>query len=116
MKKALIVMFALALTGAAYAQQVELAIGNGHAHPSNKAGGGSTGGNLSYHTGGTVIRNANVVLIFWGPKFASGGADMRRRSRVSAISLERPVSTTPSRSTTVKIRFRDTATSPPAAS
>lgn len=36
-----------------------------------KPGGGSRQ-NLTYHTGGTVIRNANVVLIFWGPSFGSG--------------------------------------------
>src|SRR5438876_3831096 len=32
--------------------------------------GGGGGQNLVYHTGGTVIRNANVVMIFWGPTFA----------------------------------------------
>lgn len=42
----------------------------GYARP-----GGGGGANLIYHKGGTVIRNANVVMIFWGPSFASGGAD-----------------------------------------
>jgi hypothetical protein len=30
--------------------------------------------NLVYHTGGTVIRNARVVLIFWGPSFTGSDA------------------------------------------
>ena len=84
MKKVLIVMFALAITGAAYAQQVEFAIGNGHARPvSAQAGGGGAGGNLSYHTNGVVIRNANVVLIFWGPSFT--GADASYASQIQSF-------------------------------
>jgi hypothetical protein len=31
--------------------------------------------NLVYHTGGTVIRNAHLVMIFWGPSFGTNGAD-----------------------------------------
>jgi hypothetical protein len=69
MKKVSAILFVLALAGAAYAQQVELAVGNGHAHPSNQAGGGGAGGNLIYHTGGSVIPVAKVVCIFWGPSF-----------------------------------------------
>ncbi len=39
MKKVSAILFVLALAGAAYAQQVEFALGNGHAHPaSNQAG------------------------------------------------------------------------------
>ncbi|MGA7615817.1 MAG: hypothetical protein WBX15_11630, partial [Thermoanaerobaculia bacterium] len=41
----------------------------GYAKPSG--GGGS---NLNYHNGGTVIRNANVVMIFWGPTFNQAGS------------------------------------------
>jgi hypothetical protein len=52
---------------------------NKHYFPPNGPGwarpGGGGGQKLVYHTGGTVIRNANVVMIFWGPSFASGGAD-----------------------------------------
>jgi len=40
----------------------------GYARP-----GGGSNQNLSYHTGGSVIRNANVVLIFWGSAFGSTG-------------------------------------------
>jgi hypothetical protein len=71
MKKvsAILFVFVLAVAGAAYAQQVELAVGNGHAHPSNQAGGGGATGNLTYHSGGAVIPVAHVVLIFWGPSF-----------------------------------------------
>jgi len=39
-----------------------------------KPGGGGAQ-NLIFHTGGSVIRNAHLVMIFWGPSFASGGAD-----------------------------------------
>ena len=70
MKKVSSFLFVLALAGAAYAQQVEFALGNGHAHPaSNQAGGGGAGGNIVYHTGGAVIPVAHVVCIFWGPSF-----------------------------------------------
>src|SRR5229473_6063254 len=31
--------------------------------------------NLIYHAGGEVIVSAKVVFIFWGPSFATGGAD-----------------------------------------
>ena len=36
-----------------------------------KPGGGGAQ-NLSYHSGGDVIRNAKVVMIFWGSAFGSG--------------------------------------------
>jgi hypothetical protein len=49
-----------------------------------KPGGGSRT-NLLYHAGGTVIRNANVVLIFWGPSFASGGADNGYATEIQAF-------------------------------
>lgn len=39
------------------------------------AGSGGGGSNLIFHSGGKVLRNAHVVLIFWGPSFAVGGAD-----------------------------------------
>jgi hypothetical protein len=38
--------------------------------------GGGGGQNLVFHNGGTVIRNANVVLIFWGPSFSGSGSDV----------------------------------------
>lgn len=38
------------------------------------AGGGGSGGNLSYH-GGPTITQAHVLPIFWGPTWASGGSD-----------------------------------------
>jgi hypothetical protein len=49
-----------------------------------KPGGGSSS-NLSYHTGGTVIRNAHVVLIFWGPSFANGGSDASYASAIQSF-------------------------------
>jgi hypothetical protein len=71
MKKVSAILFVFVLVaGAAYAQQLELAIGGGKAHPSsNQAGGGGAGGNLAYHSGGAVIPVAHVVCIFWGPSF-----------------------------------------------
>jgi len=69
MKKALAFVFTAALAASAFAQSVEI---SRHVTPSKYAGGGGAGGNLSYHNGGTVIRNANVVLIFWGSTFPAG--------------------------------------------
>ena len=63
MKKALAIVFSAALAATAFGQSLEI---SRHETPSKYAGGGGAGGNLSYHNGGTVIRNANVVLIFWG--------------------------------------------------
>lgn len=85
MKKALAIVFTAALAASAFAQSetpVEL---NKipHAVPSKFAGGGGAGGNLSYHSGGVVIRNANVVLIFWGPSFS--GADASYASQMQAF-------------------------------
>ncbi len=79
MKKVLIFVCSMALAVSMFAQApTELnpgEHGEGHTHPSNEAGFAVASGNLINHTGGTVIRNANVVEIFWGPSFASGGAD-----------------------------------------
>ena len=75
MKKALIFVFMAVVAVGAYAQQnIELNVANQHAHVKENAAGGGAG-SLVFHNGGTVIRNANVVLIFWGPSFATGGAD-----------------------------------------
>jgi hypothetical protein len=41
---------------------------------SDSASGFASTGLITAH-GGPVIRNAKVVLIFWGPSFATGGAD-----------------------------------------
>src|SRR5258706_15165239 len=60
MKKALVLVFAAALTASAFAQ------GNSHATPNNAPGGLTSSGNLVYHSGGRVIRNAHAVMIFWG--------------------------------------------------
>jgi hypothetical protein len=90
MKKVLAVLFTLALTSAVFAQQhgVELntAGGNGNGQPANGYAGSAGGaGNLTYHTNGVVIRNAKVVCIFWGPSFASGGADNGYASQIQAF-------------------------------
>src|ERR1043165_5342042 len=70
MKKVSVILFALAVAGAAYAQPHPMEINvPGNAHVSNQAGGGGSGSNLVYHTGGAVIPVAHVVCIFWGPSF-----------------------------------------------
>ncbi len=74
MKKALVFVFAAALATSAFAQgnsNNETAKGNGHAKVNNEAGGFASTGNLIYHSGGRVIRNAHIVMIFWG-SFPSG--------------------------------------------
>jgi hypothetical protein len=65
MKKALVFVFAVSLAASAFAQG-----NNGQARPNNEAGFASSG-NLVYHSGGRVIRNAHAVMIFWG-SFTSG--------------------------------------------
>jgi hypothetical protein len=73
MKKALVFVFAAALAASAFAQQApDILPGNSHTSVRGwaKPGGGGAQ-NLVYHTGGKVIRNAHVVLIFWGT-FPSG--------------------------------------------
>ncbi len=74
MKKALVFVFAAALATSAFAQgnsDHEVNVGNGHGKPNNEAGGFASTGNLTYHSGGKVIRNAHLVMIFWG-SFPSG--------------------------------------------
>jgi len=73
MKKVSAILFAFAVAGAAFAQGrpgTELNDMPGHAHVSNYARPGGSG-NLVFHTGGHVLRNAHVVMIFWG-SFPSG--------------------------------------------
>lgn len=72
MKKVSAILFAMAVAGAAFAQQpLELNMGSpsAHEHAKNQAGGGGAGSTLIYHTGGAVIPVAHVVCIFWGPSF-----------------------------------------------
>lgn len=78
MKRTSIVIIAavLLVVGTAFAQS-PADPGNSHTHQfwvkgARPGGGGSS--NLSYH-GGPVIISAHVVMIFWGPSFATGGAD-----------------------------------------
>jgi hypothetical protein len=74
MKKALVFVFAAALATSAFAQgnsDNEINKGNGHGQVNNEAGQAASSGNLTYHSGGKVIRNAHVVMIFWG-SFPSG--------------------------------------------
>lgn len=67
MKKALALVFTAALAVTAFAQEQAVELKHGPiSTPSKFAGGGGGAGNLAYHSGGTVIRNANVVFIFWG--------------------------------------------------
>jgi hypothetical protein len=85
MKKVLAVLFVSALAVSAYAQHqqdVELAPTH-HDNVKGYAKPGGGGANLTYHTNGTVIRNANVVLIFWGPSFT--GADASYASQLQSF-------------------------------
>src|SRR4051794_20593612 len=82
MKKSLIYFAVLAMATAAFAQNTpELNPDNGNGHHGMevqgwaKPGGAARSQNLTYHTGGAVIRNARVSLIFWGPSFGPTGAD-----------------------------------------
>src|SRR5881392_3416819 len=81
MKKVLVCLAVLALATAAFGQNSpELNDnGNGNGHGMAVQGWAKPGGggaqNLIYHTGGAVIRNARVVLLFWGPSFGPTGAD-----------------------------------------
>ncbi|HWW59903.1 MAG TPA: hypothetical protein VN181_00920 [Thermoanaerobaculia bacterium] len=81
-------VFVCALASVAFAQQAPDINGKaskffmrGYAKP-----GGGTTQNLLYHAGGSVIRNANVVLIFWGPTFAqAGSADNAYAQQIQAF-------------------------------
>ncbi len=60
MKKALVLVFVASLAVSAFAQG-----NNSQARPNNETGLAGSG-NLVYHSGGRVIRNAHAVMIFWG--------------------------------------------------
>lgn len=70
MKKVLVCLAVLALATAAVAQEVPDVPPGKDTHSMAVRGwakpGGGGANNLVYHTGGDVIRNAKVVLIFWG--------------------------------------------------
>ncbi|HXA17674.1 MAG TPA: hypothetical protein VN380_11825 [Thermoanaerobaculia bacterium] len=76
MKKALVFVFAAALATSVFAQNNQgddngndANHGNGHHElngPGNAGGQAARSSNLTYHTGGKVLRNAHVVMIFWG--------------------------------------------------
>ena len=80
MKTILMVASALLIAAGAFAQtelnsdpihpHVLPAQADGHAQGQVSAG----SGNLIYHSGGRVLRNAKVVLIFWGPSFTGTDA------------------------------------------
>jgi len=70
MKKVLVCLAVLALATAAVAQEVPDVPPGKDTHSMEIRGwakpGGGGANNLIYHAGGDVIRNAKVVLIFWG--------------------------------------------------
>ena len=66
----------LVVTATAFAQNPAELNDKHYFRPQGWARGGGGGAqNLIYHTGGSVIRNARVVMIFWGPSFSGGGAN-----------------------------------------
>src|SRR5512133_424612 len=80
MKKFLVILGVFALAGAAFAGEnfeqnpttINPHLMSAKGFVQNRAAGS---GDLVYHSGGKVLRNAKVVCIFWGPSFATGGAD-----------------------------------------
>jgi hypothetical protein len=69
MKKTLVFVFAATLAASAFAQGNTLRAlnaGSGLARVNHQARALASSGNLVYHPGGRVIRNAHVVMIFWG--------------------------------------------------
>lgn len=90
MKKLYVCLIALfAATGLMAQQAPDINSGNPNAKKFMVRGyakpGGGSRQNLTYHTGGVVIRNANVVLIFWGPSFGPGGADNSYATQLQAF-------------------------------
>ena len=75
MKKVLVCLAVLALATAAFAQNAPDIPPGQSTHSMEVRGwakpGGGGASNIIYHNGGAVIRNARVVLIFWG-SFPSG--------------------------------------------
>lgn len=73
MKKALVILFSLAVATGAFGQGISKDLNNDHIHkypsndrfPNDRAGGSGGAGNLVDH-GGEVLTNAKVVDIFWG--------------------------------------------------
>ena len=89
MKKVLIIVCSMALATSIFAQKLPPDLnpgaehGEGHAHPSDRAARAGGTSNLTFHAGGTVIRAAHVVEIFWGPSFAvAGSADASYASQL----------------------------------
>jgi len=78
MRKPSIVLFIVLLVVAAsgFAQNPDETNGKHYYRPQGwaRSGGGKGGQNLVFHNGGSVIRNAKVVMIFWGPSFAGSDA------------------------------------------
>jgi len=76
MKKALVLVASLALATFAFAGEKYPELNTSKKpikmRTKNYARPGGGGANLTYHTGGKVVRNAKVVLIFWGAAFGSG--------------------------------------------
>lgn len=70
--KKLVVSFgavALVVAAAAFAQNAkDINVNAGKFLPkvAQNAGGGGGGSNLTFHSGGKVLRNAHVIMIFWG--------------------------------------------------
>src|SRR5436305_14660542 len=75
MKKVLVCLAALAMVTAAFGQNAPELNGNGNGHNMGVKGWARPGGggaqNLVYHSGGAVLHQARVVMIFWGV-FPSG--------------------------------------------
>jgi len=84
MRRVLVTLFLASFASALVAQVDSLSVRH-YFRPNNAAHGTDVSrevtpsahgaSNLIYHNGGQVIISAKVVFIFWGPSFATGGAD-----------------------------------------
>jgi hypothetical protein len=88
MKKVLVLISLFLIAGAAFAQNApDIAPGN-NVHSMGVRGWAGPGGGgqpLLYHSPAPVLRNARVVLIFWGPSFGNGGAQAAYAGELQAF-------------------------------
>ena len=88
MKRVLVLCLIVAAAAAAKADRKPEELNNGKTIKFFVNGGAKTaaraGSNLTLHSGGTVIRNAHLVCIFWGPSFGSG-ADATYAAQIQAF-------------------------------
>ena len=83
MKKVSVILFVLALAGAAYAQQVETALGNGKAHPSSNQAGG--GGSVDFVSVSSLETTLSALATMVATAIASGTSTISSNARLMTI-------------------------------